>query len=83
MDDPRCWNDLAEENARLREENERLRGALRGIRPHAEQEILDWCADRQEGGGSPCYEVRRWEAVIAAIGETHGQKPFDHTGARR
>ena len=69
--DPRCWNDLATENEALRAENRRLREALEGIRTHAEQEILDWCADREEGGGSPCYEVNRWSAVIAAIGKAN------------
>ena len=57
-DDPRCWNDLAAENARLREANEALSEALLRIR--------QWCDAYPVEVFTPMTEGEITEAVAAA-----------------
>ena len=51
-----------------------LLAALEGIAADAEQEILDWCADVQEGGSPPKAAADKWHAVIVAIAKAAGDK---------
>ena len=78
LDDPRCWNDLAEENARLREENAALRLALAMFRECGCPICGGDC-----GSANPPIAFCPMRVATAAIGETHDQSPFDHTGAPR
>ena len=50
-----------------------MRVALEGIREHAEQEIEDWAAEVAAGGEIDATELRRWNAVIAALAEAKGE----------
>ena len=72
-DDPRCWNDLAAENARLREALKAL--VDRDIRYNG-REICIPCDNHGQA-------IEKVLNARLAIGETHDQSPFDHTGAPR
>ena len=80
MDDPRCWNDLAAENARLREALRAFVGRDRSCLGDkirlVGNEIRIVCDSR---GDAIC----RVANARTAIGETHAQAPFDHEGAPR
>ena len=87
--DIRCWNDLAAENARLREENARLREEMKDLIA-AYVRTLEAARDHVVALGVSCNPVDVMEAADPAlraarnaIGETHTQAPLDHEGAPR
>ena len=91
-DDPRCWTDLAEENARLREENARIEALLTHHREAAamrdgalrlsEEVCAGLRAQREELRDHVVELKAEVKALRAAIGETHAQEPFDHEGGK-
>ena len=70
MEEDRCWNDLAAENARLKASLE----ALSKAHLTACQSVV---SERQH---SALLEAENAK-MRAAIGETHTQTPFDREGA--
>ena len=51
-----------------------LLAALKGICEHAEQEIADWAAEVATGREINATELRRWNAVIAALAKARGDE---------
>ena len=79
-DDPRCWTDLAEENARLREIDRLAQLVATAFRLRDEDAlIISLRALERE----VCrQEERAMQVEEATIGETHAQEPFDHEGGK-
>ena len=74
--DPRCWTDLAEENARLR------KLLIDFLAVNDEPCRLDhhgYCQAHWLHSAADCPVAR----ARTAIGETHAQASFDHEGAPR
>ena len=59
-------------NAQLFAAAPELYEALEGIQSHAEEMIIDIAADMQ-AGGSASEELRKWNAVIAALLKARGK----------
>ena len=81
MDDPRCWTDLAEENARLLEVDRLAQLVVTAFRLRDEDALI--AALRALEREVCRQEERAMQVEEAAIGETHKQAPFDHEGAPR
>ena len=62
---------LTDDHGKLLAQCNALRSALEGIRPHAEEMVLDIAADIQEGGSGS--GLKEWNAVLSALAQTPKQ----------
>jgi hypothetical protein len=75
MTDPRCWNDLATENAALKAENARLREALTKAASIVADDVRELGPCDHNVGICICELRRDLDEIRAAL--AHGQALYD------